>query len=127
MYPTALMSFAFDDPSPAAFLGALAVFTLATLYLYNCHGKARYRYYCLVALILATAITSITRHIIFHDEPLAHSIQISLLSNIILASIVNVILHRMETLAPPRKQEPGWEEKERTNTDGQAKSEKQVS
>ena len=121
------MSFAFDDPSPAAFLGALAVITLVTLYLYNFHGEARYRNYCLVAVIVVTAITSITRQITLPDEHLAHSIQISLPSTIILASIVNVIIHRMGSLGPPRKQEPEWEQKERTNTDGQAKSEKQAS
>ena len=121
------MSFVFDDPSPATFQGALALFTLATLYLYNFHGEARYRNYCLVVVIIATAIISITRQIIFHDEPLAHSIQISLPSNIILASIVNVINRRTGTLASPREQEPDCEQKERTNTEGQAKGEKQVS
>ena len=121
------MSFAFDDPSPAAFLGALAILTLATLYLYNVHGEARYCKYGLVAVFIASAITSITRQIIFRDEPLAHSVQISLLSNIILGTIVNVIIYRMGILAPPRKQELAWEQKERASTEGQAKGEKQVS
>ena len=121
------MSFVFDDPSPAAFLGALAIFALTTLYLYSFHGEARYHSYCLAAVIIATAITSITRQIIFYDEPLAHSIQISLPSNIILASTVNLINHRMGNLVSLRKQEPEWKQKERINTEGQAKGEKQVS
>ena len=121
------MSFAFDDPSPAAFLGALAIFTLATLYLYNFHGESRYRNNCLVAVVIATAITTVARQLIFHHEPFAHSIQISLPSNITLASIVNVIIHRIGTLAPLRIQKAEWEPKERTIMEGQAKGEKQVS
>ena len=121
------MSFAFDDPSPAAFQGALAIFTLTTLYLYDSHREDRYQNYCLGAAVVATAMGSITRHLMFLDEPLARSVQICLPTSFMVGSAVSAIIHRLAAVATLRGQEPESEPKEKTLTEGQRKGEKQAS
>ena len=57
----------------------------------------------------------------FHDERLAHSVQIS---HTIVASMVKVITHRMGSFASLRKQEPGWGRVKKEHSKGQEKYEK---
>ena len=59
--------------------------------------------------------------IIFHDERLAHSVQIS---HTIVASIVKAITHRMGSFTSLREQEPGWGRINKKHSKGQEKDEK---
>ena len=121
------MSSAFDDPSPAAFEGALAIFTLTTLYLHSSYGEARYQNNFLVAAVVATVIISSARYYMFPDEALVHSVRISLPTSIVIASIANATIHRLRTLATSRQPEPEWKQEEKTLAEGQGKGEKQGS
>ena len=121
------MSLAFDDPSPDTFEAALAIFTLATLYLYSIHRGSRYQKYSVIAVLVATAVLSVTRHILFLDEPLAHSIRITLPTCITITSTINAIIHWMEPMVSSGEQEPELEQKEKTFIKGQEKCEKQGS
>lgn len=118
------MSFAFDDPSPAAFEGALTVFTLATLYIYSSYREERYQNLCLVAALVSAPIISITKDLMLHNESLAHSVQIYLPASVLIVSAASVIIHRMAASATSRGQEVEWQQKGKTLTEGQEKGEK---
>lgn len=126
-YPSVLVSYAFDDPSPAAFDGALAVFTLAALYLHALHREDRYQNHCQVAGIAVAAVISGTRYFLLFDEPLAHSIQICVPTSIMVASVFSAIIHRMGSLASSRAHEHEWEQGKETIADGQEKGQQQGS
>ncbi|KAL9132385.1 MAG: hypothetical protein Q9175_006444 [Cornicularia normoerica] len=126
-YLSVLASYTFDDPSPTAFDGALVMFTLASLYLHTFHREDRYQNHCLVARIVAAAVTSSARYFLLFDEPLAHSIQICLPINIMVASVVSTIIHQMGPLATSREQEHEWEQSKKTLIRGQEEGEKQGS
>lgn len=125
-YPCVLASYAFDDPSPAAFNGALATFTLAALYLHTLHREDQYQDYCLFAAIVAAAVTWITRYILLFDEPLAQSIQIYLPMSIVVGSVVSAILHRIHFIGSwtrLRGKEEEREQRREVLTGGQEKGE----
>ncbi len=124
-YPSVLISFAWDDPSPAAFQGALAMFTLAALYLHTFHREFRYENRCLIAAVLAAAVMSSARCFILFDKPLTKSIQICLPASLMVGSVVSDIIHRTRDSIASKEQGPTWKQRKKTLSDGRGRGEKQ--
>ena len=110
-YPSRLASYAFDDPSPAAFASALVMFTLAALYTHTTHREGHYQTLWLLFGIATAAVMSSTRWLLLADESLAQSIQICLPTSVMLSSVLGTLTHRMGLLLASRGQLYAWQQR----------------
>lgn len=69
-------------------------------------------------------MVSIIRYFMFLDGSLAHSIQICLPTSVLVVSAASGIIHGMAASATSKRQEAEWQQKEKTLTEEQEKSEK---
>ena len=109
-YPSRLASYAFEDPSPAAFDSALVMFTLAVLYLHTTDGDG-YQTRCLLLGTAAAAVISSTRWFLLSDESLAQSIQMCLPIMVTLSSVIGISTHRMGSRAASRGKIHEWQQR----------------
>lgn len=119
----ALVARCVNDPSPAAFIGALSTFTLAALYIHHFHQDDRYQNAFLVGSACGVILLSCAIHIILPDTRWLQSLQTYLPLAIVFGSSFSAVMHRLGILdrASSGHQEIGQEnekDKLRSEPDG---------
>ncbi|KAL2049790.1 hypothetical protein ABVK25_009885 [Lepraria finkii] len=119
----ALVARCVNDPSPAAFIGALSTFTLAALYIHHFHQDDRYQNAFLVGSACGVILLSCAIHIILPDTRWLQSLQTYLPLAIVFGSSFSAVMHHLGILdrASSGHQEIGQEnekDKLRSEPDG---------